>query len=129
MITEMVRLAKKNLSSPDVTRECGHGKLDLVTLDDTTLAKVTLQPGWKWSESVRPMANTESCQMHHLQYVIQGRLRIVQDDGSQMDLGPGDFASIPAGHDAWVVGDDPFVCIDFSHDMKQYGLHGNETCH
>ena len=67
-----------------------------------------------------PWSNTESCQVHHLQYVIRGRLRIVQDDGSQMDLGPGDFASIPPGHDAWVIGEEPFVCVDFSSDMKQY---------
>jgi quercetin dioxygenase-like cupin family protein len=120
MITETVRLAKKNLDSPDVTRDCGHGKLELVTLEDTALARFTLQPGWTWSEHVRPRVHTESCQMQHLQYVISGHLRIVQDDGVQIDLGPGDFATIPPGHDGWVVGDEPFVCIDFSPDMKQY---------
>ena len=120
MIAEALKLAKKNFSSPDITRECGHAKLELVTLEDTTLAKMTCQPGWKWSESVRPMVNTESCQVQHLQYVISGRLRIVEDDGSQLDLNPGDFASIPPGHDAWVLGDEPFVCVDFSPDMKQY---------
>lgn len=120
MIAEAVKLDKKNLGFPDVARECGHGTLELVTLEETTLARVTLQPGWKWSESVRPMVNTESCQVHHLQYVISGRLRIFQDDGSQIDLTPGDFAVIPPGHDAWVLGDEPFVCVDFSPDMKQY---------
>ena len=120
MLAASVHLAKKNLDSPDVTRDCGHGKLELVTLDNTTLGRLTLQPGWKWSEHIRPMANTESCQVEHLQYVISGRLRIVQDDGSQMDLGPGDFASIPPGHDGWVVGDEPFRCIDISPDMRQY---------
>jgi mannose-6-phosphate isomerase-like protein (cupin superfamily) len=127
MITETLPFAKKNFASPDVTRDCGHGKLELATLGDTTLAKFALQPGWKWSESVRPMAHTDSCQVHHLQYVISGRLRIVQDDGSQMDLGPGDFASIPPGHDAWVVGDEPFVGIDFSPDMKQYSEESGGT--
>jgi mannose-6-phosphate isomerase-like protein (cupin superfamily) len=120
MTTETLQFAKKNFTSPDVTRDCGHGKLALATLGDTTLARATFQPGWKWSESVRPMAHTDSCQVQHLQYVISGRLRIVQDDGSQMDLEPGDFASIPPGHDAWVVGNEPFVAIDFSPDMKQY---------
>lgn len=129
MITEMVRLAKKNLGSPDVTRECGHGKLDLVTVDETTLVRVTLQPGWKWSESIRPIVHTDSCLVHHLQYVIRGRLRIVQDDGSQMDLGPGDFASVPPGHDAWVLGEEPFECIDFSPDMKQYAQEGGGEHH
>lgn len=129
MITHMVGLAKKNLGSPDVTRECGHGRLDLATVEDTALAKMTLQPGWKWSESIRPMVNTESCQVQHFQYVIQGRLRIVQDDGNQMDVEAGDFAVIPPGHDAWVLGDEPFVCIDFSPDMKQYGQESGEMGH
>jgi mannose-6-phosphate isomerase-like protein (cupin superfamily) len=127
MIAGTLKLTKKNLGTPDATRECGHGKLELATLEDTTLARITFQPGWKWSESVRPMANTESCQVQHLQYVISGRLRIVQDDGSQMDLKAGDFASIPPGHDAWVLGDEPFVCVDFSPDMKQYAEESGNT--
>jgi mannose-6-phosphate isomerase-like protein (cupin superfamily) len=127
MITETLQFAKKNFASPDVTRDCGHGKLELATLGDTTLARATFQPGWKWSESVRPMVHTDSCQVQHLQYVISGRLRIVQDDGSQMDLEPGDFASIPPGHDAWVVGDEPFVCIDVSPEMKQYTEESGRT--
>ena len=124
MITETVKLAKKNLGTPDVTHDCGHGIMELVSVDEATLARLTLQPGWKWSEHVRPMMHTESCQVHHLQYVISGRLRIVQDDGSRMDLGPGDFVSIPPGHDGWVLGDEPFVCINFSPDMKQYAEQG-----
>jgi quercetin dioxygenase-like cupin family protein len=120
MITEAVKLTKKSLDTPDVTKDCGHGTLELVCLEDAALGRFTLQPGWKWSEHVRPMMHTESCPMHHLQYVISGRLRIVQDDGSRVDLGPGDFASIPPGHDGWVLGDEPFVCIDFSPDMKHY---------
>jgi quercetin dioxygenase-like cupin family protein len=129
MIAETMRLAKKNLGSPDVIRDCGHGTLELATLEDAALARVTLQPGWKWSEHIRPIVNTQSCQVQHLQYVISGRLRIVQDDGSQLDLGPGDFASIPPGHDAWVVGDEPLVCIDFSPDMKRYAEQGGSQEH
>ena len=120
MITETLKCAKKNMGFPDVTRECGHGALELATLGDTVLAKMTLQPGWKWSQSVRPMVNTERCEMHHTQYVISGRLKVVMHDGGQIDLEPGDFASIPPGHDAWVVGNEPFVAIDFSPDMKQF---------
>jgi mannose-6-phosphate isomerase-like protein (cupin superfamily) len=127
MIAGTLKLTKKNLGTPDATRECGHGKLEVATLEDTTLARVTFQPGWKWSESVRPMVNTESCQVQHLMYVISGRLRIVQDDGSQMDLKPGDFASIPPGHDAWVLGEEPFVSVDFSSDMKQYAEDSGDT--
>jgi mannose-6-phosphate isomerase-like protein (cupin superfamily) len=129
MITEILKLTKKNFSSPDVVRRCGHGKLELATIEDSTLARVTLQPGWKWSESVQPMANTESCLVHHSQYVISGRLKVAMDDGSQTELEPGDFASIPPGHDAWVVGNEPFVCIDFSPDMKQYAQASHEGRH
>ncbi len=129
MITETTRLAKKNFSAPDVVRQCGHGTLELASLDDVTLARVTLQPGWKWSESIRPMVNTESCLVHHSQYVIRGRLKVVMDDGSQIDLEPGDFATIPPGHDAWVVGNEPFVCVDFSPDMKQYAQEHDEDRH
>jgi mannose-6-phosphate isomerase-like protein (cupin superfamily) len=129
MITETLKLAKKNLASPDVVRRCGHGKLELATLEDISLARVILQPGWKWSESIRPMVNTESCTVHHTQYVISGRLKIVMNDGSQMDLEPGDFASIPPGHDAWVIGNEPFVCVDFSPDMKQYAQESDEGRH
>jgi quercetin dioxygenase-like cupin family protein len=120
MIAPTIECVKKNLGNPDVARDCGHGTLELVTVEDTTLARFVLQPGWKWSESVRPMAHTESCEMHHLQYVISGRLRVRHDDGSETLLEAGDFASIPPGHDAWVEGNEPFVAVDFSPDMKQY---------
>jgi quercetin dioxygenase-like cupin family protein len=120
MLTEALKCVKKNMGNRDVTRECGHGTLEIATIEDTTLARVTLQPGWKWSEHIRPMVNTDSCQAHHAQYVISGRLTIAMDDGSKTELKPGDFACIPAGHDAWVVGNEPFVAIDFSPDMRQY---------
>jgi mannose-6-phosphate isomerase-like protein (cupin superfamily) len=120
MTTGTLRFAKKNLNASEMSQQCGHGRMDLATVEESTIARMTLEPGWKWSESIRPMVNTDSCQVHHLQYVISGRLHIVQDDGSEMELEPGDFASIPPGHDAWVVGNEPFVSIDFSPDMKQY---------
>jgi mannose-6-phosphate isomerase-like protein (cupin superfamily) len=120
MLTETLRLTKKNFDSPEVLREFDHGKVELVTVEDVTLARFTLQPGWKWSEAIRPIAKTEHCVMHHAQCVISGRLRVVMEDGEQMDFGPGDFASIPPGHDAWILGDEPFVGIDFSPDVRQY---------
>jgi quercetin dioxygenase-like cupin family protein len=120
MSIETIGICKKNFSSPDVTRDCGHGKMDLLTLEDTTLAKVTLQPGWKWSEHIQPIAKTELCEVHHMQYVVSGQLKVLMDDGTEKDLLPGDFAIIAPGHDAWVVGDEPFVAIDFSPAMKDY---------
>ncbi len=119
MPTQTLRLAKRNLSTPDKATELPHGKLEYVELDETPLARITLEPGWKWSESVRPMVDTETCQSHHIQYVISGRLMIAMDDGSKMELEAGDFAAIPPGHDAWVVGAEPFVALDFT-GLKEY---------
>jgi quercetin dioxygenase-like cupin family protein len=120
MATETMKIVKKNLGSPDVKRDCGHGKLELVSLEDTTLGRVTLNPGWKWSEHIRPMAKTEYCEASHIQYVISGRLMVVMEDGTKMELVPGDFVIIAPGHDAWVLGNEPFVAIDCSPAMKEY---------
>jgi quercetin dioxygenase-like cupin family protein len=73
---------------------------------------VTLQPGWKWSKDVKPIAKTDSCQAPHLNYMISGRMHVVMDDGTEEDFGPGDIAVIPPGHDAWVVSDEPVVTLD-----------------
>jgi quercetin dioxygenase-like cupin family protein len=98
----------------------------LASLEDTTLARVTLKPGWKWSEHIRPMSKTELCEVAHQQYVISGRLMIAMEDGTKMELVPGDFAVIAPGHDAWVLGDEPFVAIDFSPAMKHYARESHE---
>lgn len=120
MITETVKLSKKNLGKPDKTTEFPHGRLEHVSLDDnTSLARVVLQPGWKWSQDVRPQAKTESCQSHHIQYILSGRLMIAMDDGTKTEIEAGDFVVIPPGHDAWVVGNEPFVAVDFS-GLKEY---------
>ena len=78
------------------------------------LGTVTLKPGWKWSTSVKPIANTDSCQAPHLQYHVAGRLHVVMDDGSEAEFGPGDVSKLPPGHDAWVVGQDAVVIIDIT---------------
>ena len=126
MTTATLRLCKKNLDSPDNVRGCDHGRMESVHFGDTTLTRVTLQPGWKWSEHVRPMVHTDTCQAQHIQYVISGRLRVRMDDGEQLDLAPGDFVIISPGHDAWVIGDEPFVAVDFSPDMKTYAQPSGE---
>ena len=91
MTTATHKIVKKNFDSPDAVRSCGHGKMQLASLEDTTLARVILNPGWKWSEHIRPMVKTDYCETAHLQYVISGRLMVVMEDGSKMELGPGDF--------------------------------------
>jgi quercetin dioxygenase-like cupin family protein len=119
MITETVRLAKKNLGRPDKITEFPYGRVEHVSLEETALARITLQPGWRWSQDVQPQAKTKSCQSHHIQYILSGQLMIAMDDGTKMRLEPGDFVFIPPGHDAWVVGDEPFLAVDFS-GLKEY---------
>jgi hypothetical protein len=108
------KMQKKNLSQPDETRTFDKGKLELATLGGVTFGRATLQPGFKWSTSVKPIAKTKSCEAPHLQYQVSGRLHVVMDDGTQAEFGPGDVALLPPGHDAWVVGNEPVVVIDIS---------------
>lgn len=75
--------------------------------------RITLQPGWRWSEHVKPAAGTEWCEAPHFQYVISGHLHAVMSDGAEMDAGPGDVNVLPPGHDGWVVGDEPVVAVDW----------------
>jgi quercetin dioxygenase-like cupin family protein len=112
----MTKMYRMSLDDPQETRpfEQGMGKLDLVNLDaDRPVGRATFQPGWRWSEHVKPIAGTESCQVAHLGYFITGRMRVVMDDGQEMEFHPGDFGVIPPGHDAWIVGDQPCVVIDW----------------
>ena len=115
----MAKMEKKALSTPDEKRSFDKGQVELVTLSGVTFGRATLQPGWKWSTCVKPIANTESCQAPHLQYHVSGRLRVRMDDGSEDEFGPGEVSHLPPGHDAWVVGDDPVVVIDIS-GMAEY---------
>jgi quercetin dioxygenase-like cupin family protein len=105
-------MQKKNLNAPDETRTFPKGKLELVTVAGITFGRATLEPGWKWSEHVKPIAKTTSCQAPHTQYHVSGRLHVVMDDGAEGEFGPGEVLVLPPGHDAWVVGDEPVVLID-----------------
>jgi quercetin dioxygenase-like cupin family protein len=108
------RLQGKNMGSPDEVRSFDNGKMDVVTLDNVTVGKATFEPGWRWSEAVKPFAGTDSCQVPHVGYVISGRMKVVMDDGSEMEYAPDDALVIPPGHDAWIVGDEPCVVLDFA---------------
>jgi hypothetical protein len=105
-------MEKKNMGYPDQVRTFPKGKVELVTFGEITFGRATLQPGWKWSESVKPIAKTKSCEASHAQYQVSGRLRVKMDDGTEQEFGPGDVSVIPPGHDAWVVGSEPVVAID-----------------
>ena len=122
----MTQMQSKNMSQPDEKRGFEKGEVELVTLGGVTFGRVTLQPGWKWSTCVKPIAKTESCQAPHLQYHISGRLHVVMDDGSEMDFEPGDVSLLPPGHDAWVIGDEPVVAIDIQ-GMTHYAEPPNKA--
>lgn len=108
-------LAKKNLDKPDETRPFqGHGNMAVVAIGDTTVGRGTFEPGWKWSADVKPIAGTDSCQANHSAYVLSGRMIVKANDGTEVEFGPGDVMIASAGHDAWVVGNEPFVSIDWT---------------
>lgn len=107
------KLEYKNFKMPDEVREFPKGRLELVTIGGRTVGRITLQPGWRWSESVQPIANTKSCEAPHFQYQISGVLKVRTDEGAEFELLPGDLVNLPAGHDAWVVGNEPVVAVDF----------------
>jgi hypothetical protein len=104
---------RKGFDSPDETRTISKGKVEVVNLGDVQAMRATFEPGWKWSESVKPIAGTDSCQVAHMGYQVAGRMAVRMDDGSELEFGPGDAGLIPPGHDAWVVGDESVVFIDF----------------
>jgi hypothetical protein len=107
-------MQKKNLTRPEEVREFEKARLELVTLGEVTFGRATLQPGWRWSTSVKPVVKTESCQAAHLQYHVSGRLHVVMDDGSEDEFVAGDVSLLPPGHDAWVVGREPVVVVDIT---------------
>lgn len=116
----MAGLESKTFDSPDEVREFqDHGRVELVNLDAGPVGKATFEPGWKWSADVKPIAGTDSCQAEHVGYCLSGRMKVVMDDGSERDIGPGEISYIPPGHDAWVVGDEACVMLDWA-GMKDY---------
>ena len=109
----MEKAEVKSLNVPDEVRTFPKGRLEVVKIGGASVGRATFQPGWRWSESVKPLANTKSCEAPHFQYHIAGVLRVRMDDGSEFDCKPGDISRLPTGHDAWVVGNEPVVVVDF----------------
>ncbi len=103
----------KSFNTPDESRTPDLTKVDVVDLAGVKAARTTFQPGWRWSECIKPVVGTESCQAHHVGTVVSGRMHVMHTDGSEADLGPGDAYVIEPGHDAWVVGDEPLVGYEF----------------
>ncbi|MDD5084017.1 MAG: cupin domain-containing protein [Candidatus Moranbacteria bacterium] len=100
-------------TSPDEVRTFEKGRVELVNIGGAVVGKATFEPGWKWSSHVKPLAKTEWCEAPHFQYIVSGTLHVVMTDGTEADLKPGSVSSLPSGHDAWVVGNEPVVGVDF----------------
>jgi len=115
----MARLQRKRFSDPDDVRSIPNGRIDVVELDDRVVGRMTYEPGWRWSTDIKPIAGTDSCQFHHVGVTLSGRLRVQMPDGTELEVGPGDVFEFPPGHDAWVVGDEPWVSVDFE-AMRAY---------
>ena len=107
------RTEHRSFTEPDETRTFGNGHLDLLRIAGSDIGRLVLAPGWRWSVDVKPIAGTELCEAPHFQYHVAGTLRIQMADGTQFDAGPGAVTSLPSGHDAWVVGADEVVVIDW----------------
>jgi quercetin dioxygenase-like cupin family protein len=110
----MAQAEKKSLNSPDEVRPFEKGKAEIVNIAGGAVGRTTFEPGWRWSEHVKPIVKTEKCEQHHVGYTISGRARIKLPDGSEVETGPGDVFSVPPGHDAWVIGDEAWVSIDWA---------------
>lgn len=103
----------KSFAAPDEVREFPNGRAELVSIGDGMVGLLRFEPGWRWSKDVKPIAGTASCEAPHFQYHLSGRVAIKMDDGTEFIAGPGDVTSLPSGHDAWVVGDEPVVVVDW----------------
>ena len=104
---------QKSFAAADETREFERGALDLLLIGGSEIGRLTLQPGWRWSDHVKPLAGTDLCEAPHFQYHVAGTLRVKTADGAEFDATPGQVTSLPAGHDAWVVGDEEAVVVDW----------------
>jgi hypothetical protein len=102
-----------SFQAPDETREFPHGRAEILRVGGGEVGRLVFEPGWRWSNDVKPIAGTDSCEAPHFQYHVSGRLAIRMDDGTEFVAGPGDVTALPSGHDAWVVGDEPVVTVDW----------------
>ena len=119
----MANAEKKSLQAPDDTRNFEKGRVEVVNIGGGTVGRYAFEPGWKWSDHVKPIAGTDLCQAAHFAYQITGRLHVVMADGNELEVGPGEVSMIPPGHDAWVVGAEAATGIDWA-GMGDYAKRG-----
>ena len=108
------KILTKSFESPDEVRTFEKGKVEIVNLGNMIIGRATFEPGWSWDKCVKPIVKTNSCEAPHTSVIISGRLKVRMDDGTEAEGGPGDVAVIPPGHNAWVIGDEPCVMLDFT---------------
>lgn len=109
----MDKTEHRSFQEPDETREFPHGRAEILKVGGGEVGRLVFQPGWRWSQDVKPVAGTASCEAPHFQYHVSGRLAIRMDDGTEFVAGPGDVTTLPSGHDAWVVGEEPVVTVNW----------------
>ncbi len=109
----------KSFGKPDETRAFPRGEAQILRIGGGEVGRLVFQPGWRWSKDVQPIAKSKSCEAPHFQFHVSGKLAIKMDDGREIVAGPGDVTSLPSGHDAWVVGNEPVVVIDW-YGASQY---------
>jgi hypothetical protein len=107
-------VTSKSFESPDETKTFDRVQVHVVKVGGSTISRFTYEPGWRWSTSVKPIVKTESCQAHHVGYLLSGRLHVATDDGGDAEIGVGEAYDIQPGHDGWVVGDEAVVSVEFS---------------
>lgn len=119
-ITTQTLSEVKSFGKPDEVREFPNGRLEIITIGGVTVGRAVFEPGWQWSKSLQPLAKTASCEAPHFQYHVSGVLKIKMDDGTEYECRAGDISLLPSGHDAWVVGNEPVVVVDFQ-GMYNFG--------
>jgi uncharacterized cupin superfamily protein len=107
-------VTNRSFGSPDETMTFDHGRVQRVKIGESTISRFTFEPGWRWSESIKPIAKTDSCQFHHVGYILSGRLHVATNDGAEAEIGPGEAYEIQPGHDGWVVGEEAVMSVEFS---------------
>jgi hypothetical protein len=125
-MTTITGAVKRSLDTEaDESRVLDRTRIDFLSLGGFQFARAVFQPGWRWSTCVKPVAQTDSCEFPHAMYIAQGTLHVRMDDGTELDLAPGDVTVIAPGHDAWVTSDVDFVCYDVSDLDTEYGTPPN----
>jgi len=109
----MKRMEAKSFGVPDEVRKFDKGRVELVNIGGATIGRAVFEPGWRWSTSIKPLVNTKSCEAPHFQYHVSGTIKVLMDDGTEKEFKAGDVSLLPSGHDAWVVGNEPVVVVDF----------------